>query len=649
MVPGRLCLLILATATPQFAELLRIETERSEVIQHASFSQVGAYERIVGKAFFELDPRLPANRIMADIDKAPVNERGAVEFSADLILVRPVDASRGNGAVMFEVSNRGSRGNMGFFNRSGRHVKDPRPEFADGFLLEQGYTLAWLGWQFDVPDGGLRSYLPAAKGIAGLVRSEITVKKKETIHTLADRNHKAYPVLNPEDPALKLTVRNKALGRRQIIPRSQWRIVDGTKVELPAGFHPGRLYELVYTAADPPVAGLGAAGIRDLISHLKYRETPGSIQRAYGFGQSQTGRYLRSFVYDGFNSDEKGRMVFDGLLAHVPGAGRGSFNVRFAQPSRDGAPFFNLFYPTDIFPFTDLDQTDPVTGRTDGLLRRSTSAKTIPKIFYLNSSYEYYGRAASLIHTTLDGRKDMSLPPTTRIYLFSSGQHGPSAYPPRDTETQYLHNSNPFPWCLRALLVAMDQWVREGVEPPPSRYPSLDNGDLTPLAKLRFPAIPGVRLPVRLQTGYRVDYGPEFVSSGIVSIEPPKVGKPFPIFVPQVDADGNDLAGIRMPSIQFPLGTYTGWNLRSPSIGAPEELAHLIGSYFPFARTRAEREKTGDPRLSIEERYAGREDYLSKVLGAARELVSHRYLLERDVSRIVEYAEAEWDHIMSGS
>lgn len=631
------------------ARFLRMEVERVDTVYDESFSRVGPYERVVGKAFFAVNPQLPANGTIVDLDKSPVNQRGLVEFSADVIIARPRDPSRANGAVIFEVANRGSTGNMGFFNRAGGLSDNrPTPEFADGFLLEQGYTLAWLGWQFDVPDGRLRAYLPVAKGVTGLVRSEITVETKATVQSLADRNHKAYPMLNAEDPSLELTVRDRALGRRQTIPRSEWQVVDGTSVQLASGFVPGRLYELIYTSSDPPIAGLGAAGIRDLISHLKHEDQGRSIERAYAFGQSQSGRYLRNFIYDGFNADEDRRIVFDGLLVHVAGAGRGSFNLRFAQPSRDGAPFFNLFYPTDIFPFTDWKQTDPKTGRTDGLLARAIDAGVVPKIFYMNSSYEYYGRGASLIHTTLDGSEDMPLPPTTRVYLFSAGQHGPSPYPPRDADTQYLHNPNPSTWCLRALLVAMDAWVRDGVEPPPSQYPRLDNGQLTPLATMRFPVIPGVQLPVRLQTGYRVDYGPDFVSRGIITIEPPKIGAPFPIFVPQVDEDGNDIAGIRMPSIKVPLATYTGWNLRAPALGAPDELAHLIGSYFPFARTKAEGEKTGDPRASVHERYASRQEYLKKVRAAARDLVTRRYLLERDVPRVMEYAETEWDYVTSG-
>ena len=239
-------------------------------------------------------------------------------------------------------------------------------------------------------------------------------------------------------------------------------------------------------------------------------------------------------------------------MAHIAGAGRGSFNLRFAQPSRDGHPFINLFYPTDIFPFTDLEETDPETGLTDGLLVKAVQAKVAPKIFYTDSAYEYWGRSASLIHITPDGKKDAPLSADTRIYFFAGGQHGPAAFPPVRNGTMNLPNPNPYTWSMRALLSAMDQWVAKNVEPPPSNYPKIANGTLVPLKSLEFPKLPGVAVPTRPQTAYHVDYGPDFRKLGIVAFEPPKVGKPFPILVPQVNMDGNETTGIRMPEIQAP-------------------------------------------------------------------------------------------------
>ena len=640
--------------------LLRIElSERSDVLAGKSFGSVGPYERLVGKAYFAVDPKLPANQIVCDIDKAPRNDSGMVEFSSDIYVLKPRDPKNGNGAALYEVSNRGNKGMLAMYNRAtASHDPKTAANFGDNFLLERGYTLIWLGWQFDVPrtEGLVRLYTPIARNgdrpVTGLVRAEIITDKREFSHSLADRNHIPYPVANPNDPTLTLTVRDRNDSTRSVVPRSAWKIVEGTHIAMDAGFEPGKVYELVYTAKHPALVGLGPAAIRDLISFLKYgnganvttlADQSRFIKRAYSMGTSQSGRFLRTFLYYGFNADEKGRKVFDGVMAHVAGAGRGSFNIRFAQPSRDGHPFMNLFYPTDIFPFTDVEETDPDTGITDGLLVKAEQAHVTPKIFYTDSAYEYWGRAASLIHTTPDGRKDAPIPATTRIYFFAGGQHGPAAFPPVRTVTKNLPNPNPYTWSMRALLVAMDQWVANNVEPPPSQYPKIADNKLVALNDLKFPKIAGVSVPTRPQRAYHVDYGPDFRTLGIISIEPPKVGKPFPILVSQVDADGNETSGVRMPDIQAPLGTYAGWNLRATELGAPDEMFSMVGSYIPFARTKAERERNQDPRPSVEERYAGREDYLKHVESAAKNLVAGGYLLAQDVPKLVERGAAEWD------
>ncbi len=653
----RIGVLLICLSALAPAALLRIEvSERSDVLDGKSFGPTGPYERIVGKAYFAVDPSLPANKIITDVDKAPRNEHGQVEFSADLYVLKPRDPARGNGAVLYEVSNRGRKGMLSMYNRASGSL-DPRApvEFGDGFLMEQGYTLVWLGWQFDVPreEHLMRLYTPVVQGVTGLVRAEIVTDQKEVSHSLADRNHIAYPVLHPDDPQLTLTVRDQADGPRRTVPRRQWRIEGRTHLEMPGGFQPGKIYELVYTSSNPAVVGLGPTAVRDLMSFLKYGgndvtvlgDHHSYIKRAYGFGVSQSGRFLRTFLYYGFNQDEKGRKVFDGILAHVAGAGRGSFNHRFAQPSRDAHPFFNLFYPTDIFPFTDVAQTDPETGLTDGLLTHAATPATTPRIFYTNSSYEYYGRSASLISTLIEGKHDALIPATTRIYLFAGGQHGPATFPPKRNHTRNLANPNPYTLGMRALLVAMNAWVRDGKEPPPSLYPHIADGTLVPLAALEFPKIPGVPLPTHIQTAYRVDYGPEFRSRGIVSIEPPKLGKSFPMLVPQVDRDGNEVAGIRMPDVQVPLATFTGWNQRAPEIGAPNELFSMVGSYLPFPRTKAEREQSRDPRLSVEERYATKAEYLQRLGAAARTLADRGYLLSRDVEAVLERGSAEWDYV----
>jgi alpha/beta hydrolase family protein len=652
----RACLLFVYLSAVASATLLRIEVaERSDVLEGRSFGKSGPYERIIGKAYFGVDPNHAANRIITDVDKAPRNAEGLVEFSSDIYVLKPRDPQFGNGAVLYEVSNRGRKGMLSMFNRATASL-DPRAprDFGDDFVLEQGYTLVWLGWQFDVPSDPqlVRLYTPVVKGITGLVRSEIIVDHKETSHSLADRNHIAYPVMNPDDPKLTLTVRDRREGARQPVPRSQWRIQDRTSLVLPAGFEPGRIYELVYTSQDPAVVGLGPAAVRDLIAFLKFggaetmlADQRRYLKRAYGVGTSQSGRFLRTFLYYGFNADEKGRKVFDGVMAHVAGAGRGSFNHRFAQPSRDGHPFLNLFYPTDIFPFTDIVQKDPETGISDGLLERAEKAGVAPKIFYTNSSYEYWGRSAGLIHTTIDGKADAPIPDHTRIYFFAGGQHGPGAFPPARNGTQNPANPNPYTWSMRALLVAMNEWVKDAKEPPPSLYPRVSEDRLVSPGALQFPKIPGVEVPTRPQRAYRADYGAEFRSAGIDSVEPPKIGTAFPILVPQVDQDGNETAGIRMPDLQIPLATFAGWNLRAKDIGAPDEMFSMVGSWIPFARTKAEREQKHDPRPSVEERYSGRAEYLAKVAAAARMLADRGYLLDRDVAPVVAYSAAEWDYV----
>lgn len=623
--------------------------ERTDVVN-------SRYERVIAKAHFSLDPSLPANRIITDIDLAPKNEEGNVTFTADLYVLKPRNPVEGNGTVLFEVSNRGRKGMISMFNRGARGSSDPRtPEdFGDRFLLEQGYTLVWLGWQPDVPKepGVLRMDAPVAKGVTGLVRSEIVVDRVTNRHTLADRTHIPYPAANPDDPAIQMTVRDLPEGPRRAIPRNKWRFADPGAVTYDDGFQPAKFYEVVYTAKDPWIIGLGPAGIRDLISFLKYTndgvillgEQSRHIKRAVGFGTSQSGRFLRTFLYYGFNADEKGRKVFDGVWAHVAGAGRGSFNHRFAQPSRDGHPTLNSFYPTDLFPFTDLDETDPDTGITASLLERARKDNVVPKIFYTNGSYEYWGRAASLIHMTPDGKKDAPLPPTTRAYFLTGTQHGPGQFPPSKNNTQNLANPNDYRFLMRGLLARMQTWVKDNQEPPPSQIPRVDKDQLVSVGAVQFPKIPGVPMATRPLRAWHVDFGPEFATRGIVTQDPPKVGKPFPLMLPQTDRDGNETSGIRLPEIQVPLGSYAGWNLRDASIGSPNEIFNMVGSYIPFARTRAEREKNNDPRPSIEERYPTRQAFLDKIREAANRLAGDGFILASDIPELLERAGKQWDY-----
>jgi hypothetical protein len=654
-------LLVCVTSAPALAEVVRIDVQsRADLLGGKPFGTTGPYEKLSGRIYFEVDPSIDANKIITDIDKAPRNTRGRVEFSADFYLIKPKRMDQGNGTVLYEVSNRGGKGLLGFYNHAAGSL-DPTTEreMGDGFLMKQGFTLLWVGWQFDPPmrEGLVHVYVPSAtdngKPITGIVRSEIIVPKVTADASLADRDHIAYAVANPDDAGNTLSVRDTIEGPRRFIPKTDWKFV-GTRVSLAGGFQPGKIYEVVYKSQNPALVGLGPAAVRDAISHLRYASADalsipaGSIQRSIAFGVSQSGRFLRTYLYYGFNEDEQRRKVFDGVMAHVAGAGRGSFNLRFAQPSRDGHPFLNKFYPTDIFPFTDLAQTDPQTGEKDGLLLR-IKPETMPRIFYTNSSYEYWGRAASLIHTTLDGRGDAQLADNTRIYMFAGGQHGPAGFPPQRSIGQQMNNPNDYRWAMRALLLSMNRWIKDGAAPPPSRYPRIEDKTLVQLDSLNFPSLAGVGKPTETHKAYRVFYGLDFAKKGIISVDPPEVNGSYPILVPQVDTDGNELAGVKMPEVAVPLATYTGWNLFNADAGPTNLLSSMQGSYIPLARTRADRQRSNDPRASIEERYRSRDDYLARVTTAARELVQQGYLLEEDVPTLVERAGAHWNYVVAAS
>jgi hypothetical protein len=656
----RMAIVVLCCGAVSQGAVTKIQViDRTDVLGGRSFGKAGPYERIIGKVYFAVDPNNAADKIIADIGLAPRNQDRLVEFSSDLYVLQPRDSAKGNGTVLFEVSNRGGKGILQMFDFAPSSL-DPRSEaeFGDGFLLEQGYTLVWVGWQFDMParPGLLRFYPPVVKGVTGIVRSEFVPMEKTTTFPLADRGHQAYPVLDPDDPSTQLTVRQYTEGPREVIPHSQWKF-DGLTIAMTAGFEPGKLYDVVYKAQNPPVVGAGPAAVRDFVSFLKYGGLDDAVfggrhlhlQRAIGLLMSQSGRFLRAFLYYGFNQDEQKRQVFDGVWANQAGAGGGSFNHRFAQASRDGHLMLNTYYPTDLFPFSDLPQQDPGTGMNEGLLDRARAANVVPKIVYTNGSYEYWGRAASLIHTTIDGRRDMELPTTTRIYFLTGTQHTPfdpaAKFPPKMKDTQNLSNPNDYRYIMRGLLAALNVWISSGQEPPPSAYPLLAKKQLVEPGALKFPKIPEVQVPTRWYRAWRLDFGPEFRTKGIVTIDPPKVGEPFPILVPQVNADGIETCGVRLPEIQVPLGTYTGWNLRDPRIGAPDALYDMVGSFVPFARTKAERESRKDPRLSIEERYAMRDEYLGKIRAAAEDLARSRYILESDVSKLLQRASQQWDYL----
>jgi hypothetical protein len=652
------------------AHVTRVEIiSRGDVADGRAFGLAGPYEKLIGRVYFAVNPENIHNRQLVDLDKAPRNAQGEVEFSADLYLYKPKDMARANNAVLFEVSNRGGRGILRLVDGGG----SGDAEIGDGFLLREGYTIAWVGWQFDLDDQGEKVRLRApiaqdagGKKIRGLVRSDFTpAGKKDDMplgHILLGPNGgKSYPVDDPASAKNVLSVRDTPEGARQTIPRSQWSfghsvegqlVTDPHFIHLNGGFLPGKIYEVVYEAKNPVVVGTGLAAVRDFLSYLKYDpQAAAPVRRVYAVGISQSGRFLRHFLCQGFNADEQGRQVMDGVIAHVAGAGRGSFNHRFAQPSRDAQPLSSIFFPTDLFPYTDLPETDPETGETAGLLDAANKSHTAPKIFFTNTSYEYWGRAASLIHTSADGLKDATPGENTRVYFLAGLQHFSAAFPPQkvtsgspDSSAQQRHNPNPMQWFWRALITDMDQWVKDGTPPPPNTYPKIADGTLAPLGKSKFPRIPGVNLPHEVNLAYHLDFGAQW-KSGIVSMEPPKVGKPFGVLVPQTDADGNDLGGVRLPELQVPLATYTGWNLRDPGIGASDLRLSFLGSFLPFARSAAEREKSGDPRASVAERYESREQYMGKFAEAAMKLIHDRFMLREDLQAALERGQREWDEI----
>ena len=616
-----------------------------------SFGLAGPYETLSGKVHFALDPSAAANSAIVDLALAPRNANGEVQFSADFFLIKPVDPRRDNGRLLYEVGNRGGKALLQVFQKALASA-DPKTaaEFGDGALMQQGYSLLWMGWQWDVPAGRMSMDLPIATDtgapISGLIRGNFIPNTKSTTAPLTDRGHRAYRVVNPSDRDSFMIVRDRPLDTPQRIPREKWRFVDDATVSLDGGFEPGRIYDVVYRARDPRVLGCGLAGTRDLISFLKYSKDAGNplagLKAAYGWGVSQSGRFLRHFLYEGFNRDEQSRQVFDGVIDEVGGAGRGSFNHRFGQASRDAEEFYNIHYPVDMFPFTDGPETDPETGKTDALLAKAGATHVSPKIFHILSNSEYFNRAGSLIHTDPAGERDIEPPPNTRIYAIASGPHFIGLFPPVPSQdlAAPLSPLDRKP-VVRALLRAMDAWVMEGAPPPANCYPRISDGTLTLPAKAGWPKIPGVHLPPPALITYRLDFGPEW-NKGIVSFEPPRVGKPFVSLVPAVDEDGNARAGIRLPAIQAPLATYSGWNFRPAAIGSADQLSGEAGSIYPFSPTRANR-PSSDSRRSIEERYTSREQYLGKIIAAARQLIADRLWLAEDLPDLIDQAGAQYD------
>jgi hypothetical protein len=609
------------------ATAARAEVTRVEILKRTDLAAYAGYEKLEGRAFFAVDPAHARNRVIADLDRAPRNAQGRVEFSADFYAIRP--KAGGNGVAIVDVVNRSNRVTR-IFNRV---AAGSDPDVGDGFLLRRGFTVIAVGWEFDLPaeGGGLRIQVPAAGGVSGIVRTLIDVDRRATTYQLAE-DVPAYPPSDPGGPDSVLTVRDRLSDAPQTVPRGQWRLSGGA-VTLDGGFEPGRVYEVAYRVVNPPVAGLGLAAVRDIASWAKHAaDAVAPAKYVYAHGQSQTGRFLREFLYLGFNADERERLVFDGVLAQIAGAARIDINRRGSTPTSGNAM-------VGLFPYSDRAQRDPVTGVTEGLLENDRARRHQPKLFLVNSSVEYWidtGRAAALVHATPDGTRDAPLGDNVRAYLFSGAQHTPGPFPPpAGGRGQQRANPVDYSMSFRALLVALDRWVRDGVAPPPSRHPRLADRTLVRVQDLAFPAIPGVQSPRTVAPGRRA-FNPLLPSNG-------GEGAVQPLLVSQVDGDGNEVAGIRLPEVAVPLATYTGWNFRNASIGGTSRLVGNTGSYIPFARTQAEREARKDPRPSIEERYPSRGDYLAKVRQATDALVRDRYMLAEDVDAAVTRALDHWE------
>jgi len=645
----RLILIVLslvAASARAHAEVTRVEIRSTtDALGGRTFGSAGPYELLKGTIFFAVDPANPRNRVIADLDKAPKNAQGRVEFSSDLFIIRPKDRSKGNGVLFFDVVNRGNKSLLSVFSRGSRATDfTTESEFGDAWLLRQGYTLVFVGWQFDIAAGktltGFTAPIATENGapIKGWVRMPfIPAAPLASFAYGGGYNTVNYLPVNAQDRSYRLTVREGTFAPSRLVPRDDWqfaRVANGVAVPDPAsialkgGFQPGFTYELAYETQNPPVAGLGMAAIRDAASAFRYGSNqPAAGTLAYLYGASQTGRLIRHMIHEGFTIDEAGRKVFDAAFIQTGAVGVGSFNERFAQPNELG-PFTQT-----KFPFLYKTTVDPVTGREDGLGARIPAGME-PKLFLVDSSSEYWdrGRVAAMRHTAMDGSSDLDDAVNVRQYHLAGTKHGAGAFPAADNGGQFGENTNDYRWAQRGLMAALDAWARQGVEPPPSTHPNLKEGTLVAHRDFRFPAVPGVTQPSFVPGGYRADVPAPYAA--------------LPFLLPKVDADGSEVAGIRLPIVSVPLGTLTGWNFRSAKIGAPTTLIAMAGAFMPFAKTKAERERTTDPRPSIAERYSGRADYVARVQRAATALAEQRFILREDIQLITDELAAQWDALL---
>ncbi len=650
--------------------------QRSTFADGMTFGDSGPYERLRGSALHAIDPDAAAQAGIVDLDKAPRNADGKVEFAADVLILKPVDPARGNKRVFYDWGNRGNLRALQFFNDAvGSNDPSSLDHAGNGYLFRRGYSFVWSAWEADLLPGNDRVVLDVptvtdnGAPITGIVRQEFIPEAPALCYPLSGRaSTRSYPSVSLDTRKARLTKRRYPNDPRIEIAPERWQFAQvlagfgvagegaaaevgiapsDTHVYLAEGFEPGWIYEIIYEARDPIVGGLGHVAVRDLIAFLKHEERDaagaanplGSIEKAYGWGRSQTGRAIRDFIYNGYNVDAKGRKVFDGLLPHVSGAGLMWMNHRFASiVSPAGQQYEDHFNIADRFPFSYSETTDHLTGKTDAILKRPESD---PLILHTQTASEYWQRKGSLVHTDTRGN-DLPQPETVRVYMWSSSQHfaDPQIGAPRKGVCQQFVNPVQTSMLFRAMLDAMDRWASDGTPPPDSRIPQRADGTLQSYEdwQANFPAIAGVTLTAGPASLPLFDFGPD-VDKGLLAKQPPDIidAEGYTIMVPAVDEDGNDRAGVRAPMVQAPLGTYTGWNVRAPGFGTGAN-HEFTGSYIPFPDTLEERHFTADPRRAIQERYATPEDYLAAVRAAAERLVADGLMLEEDVARCVEQA-----------
>ena len=657
-------------------------TDRRPFADGHPFGDTGAYERLSGRALYAVDPLATAQRDVVDLDKAPRDARGFVRFEADFMILKPADMNRGNRRVFYDYGNRGHKRCLQFFNDA-PHSNDPATlaHAGNGFFMRYGYSVAWLGWEGDMLPGDGRMVLdvPVATDNGMPITERVRVEfipdgPGATTYPLSGRvAAHSYPAASMDTRDAVFTRRRYPYDRPEVIAPDQWCfaveqvglgaetkvseravVPSDWHIHYPAGFKPGWIYELIYTAKDPKVMGLGHVAVRDFVSFLKYDASVANplrgVEKAYGWGRSQTGRCLRDFIYRGYNADAAGRRVFDGAMPHVAGAGRKWMNHRFSNPIVSGGQQYeDHFNIADSFPFSYAVCTDHLTGKQDSILKRP---ETDPLVFHTQSASEYWVRRGSLAHTDTMGN-DLPQPDTVRLYCWSSSQHGadPLLKAPQLGIGQNFSNVVATSMLFRAMLVAMDEWATYGITPPDSRIPTRADGTLLEYAAWRrqFPAIPGIAPLVEPNVLTLLDFGPD-AEHGILT-EPPQIvhgrndpdgapGLRYTVLVPSVDSDGNDVAGVRAPMVQAPLGTYTGWNPRARGFGHGIQW-RFEGSYIPFPDTPSERVATGDPRPSILERYPDKGTYRAAIVAAAETLVAQRLMLAEDVARCADAA-SDW-------